>query len=130
MFYLTAINSIFDAHKYVVWANNKFYGQKITIAFRLLVDGGLFQPPVSQVESQTVRWLFHGKITQRRWSRGWRRRWWREFPRWRSATPRLSRPRRTASRGPSTSRTDGREGISSAGSTLSPFSEVGAAFEL
>ena len=25
----------------MVWANNKFYGQKITIAFRLLVDGGL-----------------------------------------------------------------------------------------
>ena len=51
-----------------------------------------YQPPVSQVESQTVRWLFHGdkitqrrrkspkegenhpkkvKIAQRRWSRGW-----------------------------------------------------------
>merc|ERR1719370_1289990 len=127
MFYLTAINSIFDAQVHV-WSNNKFYGQKKTIAFRV-VDGSVYQPPVSQVESQTVRWLFHGKITQRRWSRGWRRRWWREFPRWRSATPRLSRPRRTASRGPSTSRTDGREGISSVGSTLLQFSEVGAAFE-
>ena len=67
MFYLTAINSIFDA-QVCVWAKNKFYGQKITIAFRV-VDG-VYQPPVSQVESQTVRWLFHGtnhpkKVEQR-----------------------------------------------------------------
>ena len=40
MLYLTAINSIFDAHT-SMWAYKKFYGQKITIAFRLLVDGGL-----------------------------------------------------------------------------------------
>ena len=42
MLYLTAINSIFDTHTRTrMWANKKFYRQKITIALRLLVDGGL-----------------------------------------------------------------------------------------
>ena len=40
MFYLTAINSIFDAQVCVWSNNNKFYGQKITIAF-WVADGGL-----------------------------------------------------------------------------------------
>ena len=110
-----------------MWTKNKFYGQKITIAFRV-ADGGL---PASCITGGiTDGAMAMAEITQRRWSRGWRRRWWRESRRWRSATPRSSRPRRTASRDPSTSRTDGREGTSSAGSTPSPFSEVGAAFEL
>ena len=40
MFYLTAINSIFDAQVCVWSNNNKFYGQKITIAF-WVAGGGL-----------------------------------------------------------------------------------------
>merc|ERR1719237_988469 len=129
MFYLTAINSIFDA-QVCVWANV----QQVSWAKdNNCILGG---------RRRATSLLYHrwnhrrcdgssmDQITQRRWSRGWRRRWWRGSPRWRSATPRSSPLRRTASRDPSTSRTGGRAGTSSAGSILSPFWEAGAAFEL
>ena len=60
-----------------VWANNKFYGEKITIAFRV-ADGGL---PASCITggitdcAMAIPWRQNHpkkvKITQRRWSRGW-----------------------------------------------------------
>ena len=65
------------------------------------------------------------EITQRRWSREWRRRWWRGCRRWRSAARGLSHPHRRASRGPSTSRTSGQAGTFSVGSARVQFSAVG-----
>ena len=51
-----------------MWANNKFYGQKITIAFRV-VDGGL---PASCITggitdgAMALWWKFHPKKVEQR----------------------------------------------------------------
>ena len=54
----------------MVWDNNKFYGQKITIAFRLLVDGGLVSASCITGGitdgAMALWWKFHPKKVEQR----------------------------------------------------------------